>query len=497
MHDTELQQQLQSLCDEPEFRNLRATLDRFDPFKVLQVERQELRHTTTLAWLLDPEQSHGLGERFLRRFLEAACGADGSRIAIGDQALDGRVAVQPEQPLSGAKLRSQATVEDSEGEGKPARKTGELDVLIESETWAVAIEAKIDSKEGRAQLSDYSDYLEERFRDGKTLVRLYLTVRPEPEVIARNPEWHAIQWGRHVLDALRATLQEADGQHLGAHRPMATPDKLALHEFLHGYKSLLERLEDTLHGVGDQVQRLADAHYATLAALKEQLPRRKGKTSPFPPWSASPSWAGAYWRNRGLLGILLERLRSPEASFTASIVQRLAAAGGTPLSYLSAEDGARATVRFVPESWLRLNVTAGGRSVPLHTLMYYHVALRDSKQNRDIEIKLHLPKSGDQLLQVELVTRLLVQAEARQAKYVTSKSTELGDFLARATKSLKLYSDKLKWQMSESAYQLQAGVDEQIPRFWLAVEEHTCLLEQVLSAQQPAPAGEAPMAQAA
>ena len=40
---------------------LRARWKAFNPFRVLKAEKRELRHTTTLAWLLDPRENHGLG----------------------------------------------------------------------------------------------------------------------------------------------------------------------------------------------------------------------------------------------------------------------------------------------------------------------------------------------------------------------------------------------------------------------------------------------------
>lgn len=40
--------------------------------EILQVETTEIRHSNILAWLLDPEESHGLGDSFLRGIIKAA-----------------------------------------------------------------------------------------------------------------------------------------------------------------------------------------------------------------------------------------------------------------------------------------------------------------------------------------------------------------------------------------------------------------------------------------
>lgn len=44
---------------------------RFNIFDVLKISRTEIRHSNMLAWLLDPNESHGLGDAFLRKFLQS------------------------------------------------------------------------------------------------------------------------------------------------------------------------------------------------------------------------------------------------------------------------------------------------------------------------------------------------------------------------------------------------------------------------------------------
>jgi hypothetical protein len=481
MHDNDLRQSLQRLFEDPDFRALREPLNRFDPFKVLKVERYELRHTTTLAWLLDPHQSHGLGESFLRFFLARTCGdgTDRHPLVVDGEALGGRVAVQPELRLSGGKLHSQVTADDEDTAGPAARTTGELDVLIESEAWAVAIEAKIDSKEGQAQLHDYSRYLAERFDGKKRLYQLYLTVELEADVMEENPEWTSIQWGVHAAEALRAALRGKYG--LDPEQALAScpADERARCEFLHRYMHLLEGLGNTLHGIADTAQSLADRHYATLAALKEDLREREDRDAPILPWSASPNWAKAYWEHRNVLDILIRRMRSPEAGFADDVVQRLVRQSRVPLSYLMADGANKATIRFVPEQWKQWQVAKDGRQAPLHSLMFYHLAFRNAQ--RDIEIKLFLPKTGAQDLQVHLVEQLLALQKTRETRSLRPDHTYLGRFVARTGYSLKLYSDTLPWTMSGADLSLEDGADEKMLAFWKAVEEHTALLEAILS----------------
>ena len=487
MHDTALQADLQRLCDEPDFQTLGASLRHFDPFKVLKVERYELRHTTTLAWLLDPEQTHGLGDRFLGLFLQETCGESSNTRSVvpPGQQLQGSIAVQAELRLSGGQLHSPVAdgdTGDADSDIGGVRKTGELDILVESESWAVAIEAKIDSREGEAQLLDYGRYLEGRFKGNKDLRLLYLTVHPEADVIDENPGWTGISWGKHVASALRAALY---GRYEAGpdKAPMNCPsEERALCEFLHRYLGLLERLDGTSHGEASLVQPLADRYYDSLSALKKHLQQCENAGTPILPWSASPVWAKRYWNHRQQFDILIRRMRSPEAGFAAAVLARLDASRNMPLRRLDTEGGSRATFRFVPEQWTTRHFGRAGSAVQLCTLLHYHVAFRAAYQ--DIEIKLLMPNIGEHDVQVRLLEQLLTQQQARGTATLKPSPVHLGVFLDSTGSSLKLYSNKLAWQVDSGIRTLTDGADEKIDAFWRAVAEHTALIEKILAAEQ-------------
>ncbi|MFK7867447.1 MAG: PD-(D/E)XK nuclease family protein, partial [Alphaproteobacteria bacterium] len=48
-----------------DFSTLNAQLNRFNPIKIMKMESMEIRHSAILAWLLDPNENHGLGDHFL------------------------------------------------------------------------------------------------------------------------------------------------------------------------------------------------------------------------------------------------------------------------------------------------------------------------------------------------------------------------------------------------------------------------------------------------
>ncbi|MBC8468526.1 MAG: PD-(D/E)XK nuclease family protein [Planctomycetes bacterium] len=57
------------LADNPEFESLSARLSQFNVFRALKIEKVEIRHSNVLAWLLDPDESHGFSNIVLRRLL--------------------------------------------------------------------------------------------------------------------------------------------------------------------------------------------------------------------------------------------------------------------------------------------------------------------------------------------------------------------------------------------------------------------------------------------
>src|SRR5216684_1999823 len=65
------QKDLEALVvDNPDLERLEALLDQFNIFEAIGAVRQELRHSDFLAFLLNPQQNHGLGDVFLKKLLQ-------------------------------------------------------------------------------------------------------------------------------------------------------------------------------------------------------------------------------------------------------------------------------------------------------------------------------------------------------------------------------------------------------------------------------------------
>src|SRR5437764_266530 len=60
------------LVGNAELLQLKQIVDRFNIFEAVGVVRQELKHSSFLSFILNPNEKHGLGDTFLKIFLQSA-----------------------------------------------------------------------------------------------------------------------------------------------------------------------------------------------------------------------------------------------------------------------------------------------------------------------------------------------------------------------------------------------------------------------------------------
>lgn len=132
-----------------DLERLESMVDAFNIFEALGVARQELRHSDFLAFLLDPRQPHGLGDRFLKRFLQ--------------RALDEFAGQAPVTSVGIELLSLDSMI--------PYRERQNIDVLLLDETQriAVIIENKIGSGEHSSQLRRYRETIHGQYPDWKII----------------------------------------------------------------------------------------------------------------------------------------------------------------------------------------------------------------------------------------------------------------------------------------------------------------------------------------
>jgi hypothetical protein len=225
------------LVQSPGLRDIERGLAGFNIFRIMRFAHGELRHSNVLAWLLAPDESHGLGDRFLRRWLmRVQHDADTSPVldvARIDAALFRSVQVQ--------------------------REWGHIDVLVriqldDAEEWIIVVENKVNAVQAKEQLSRYRSRLEASFPAAKRFL-VFLTLHEEEPADAT---WIAADYGQ-VGAVLHECVAER-GNVLGAE-----PRVLIDH-----YLKTIERLLMPNEELVELARQIYDQHHRALDFIFEQ-----------------------------------------------------------------------------------------------------------------------------------------------------------------------------------------------------------------------------------
>ncbi len=140
----EIEDQLASLVDDPEFQQIVHRRSTFNLFEAVGAVRGELRHSNFLRFLLDPRESHGLGSKPLERLLRAVLAT-----------------IEPaDRPV-----RSLELIVGDLDDAQVEREESNIDLLVRigSLRLVVLIENKIGAKAGVGQLRRYREHVEKTF----------------------------------------------------------------------------------------------------------------------------------------------------------------------------------------------------------------------------------------------------------------------------------------------------------------------------------------------
>lgn len=182
-----------------DLERLEVLLDQFNIFEAVGLVRHEIRHSTFLAFLLDPQGSHGLGDAFTKRLLQGGIMSEPNTTA----------------PVTAIEL----SLWDL-GQMEVRREWQHIDIFLldERTQLAVIIENKIDTVEHSDQLQRYYETVKRQY-PGYRIIGLYLTpVGDEPSHEAYLPLSYKLIC--EVLDAVaesRASVSSADLQIVIAH----------------------------------------------------------------------------------------------------------------------------------------------------------------------------------------------------------------------------------------------------------------------------------------
>lgn len=154
------------------------------------MDRMEIRHSAILAWLLDPRETHGFSDKFLRAFL---CEAIRGQSSAGSPT---------------ALEISQADLRDAD----VRREWNNIDILIlvPRLKWAFIIENKFNSKQHKGQLEKYAKRVRSIFepQEGALKVRgIFLTLYDEPP---EDDSFSSVQYS--AICEILPSLMETDAE---------------------------------------------------------------------------------------------------------------------------------------------------------------------------------------------------------------------------------------------------------------------------------------------
>lgn len=447
--DHMLATELEDIIKKPEFEQLSKRLTRFTPFRVLRVEQYEIRHTNTLAWLLDPDGSHGMGRVFLERFL---------RHIVGEVPAMDTSFVEVHTELV---LRADGVfVENNRERGADrASSKDRLDILVEGRTshgekWAVAIEAKINSHEGDQQLARYDDALARQFPD-VDIKKCYLTLDSDETV--SSPHWQQIRWGEEVGKAVTEALE---------HCP---PSDRRVGEFLSDYQDLIHSLSGQEDTKTLPVAELANRKEIApvLRALNERIREMPAVYS----WDGP--WAGIYRKHQAAFDACRDAVREQGAALVWGLIDKMLDTNAAEWKRISPADGKTLSVRFVPSIWAEVDVIQGPND---QWNLFYHAEFR--KVQGDIEIKLYVAPPGDRVMQKALMQGLFGSEPAlRPADLLQPTLSKLKNFMSGSGKTVKLYRQFISWkELQDGMLSVEDQFESAKKQFENAVKRHTAAL---------------------
>jgi hypothetical protein len=140
MDEASLRKQYLDLINDFAYEELEEKIQEPNIFSILKIVRKEIRHSNFLAWLLDPNEVHGLGKSILIKFVRD--------VVISGQ-FDSLDIVQVEQFIL--------------ADLSVKREWKNIDLLLKNDQIVICIENKIDAFDSHDQLANYRAIVNEEF----------------------------------------------------------------------------------------------------------------------------------------------------------------------------------------------------------------------------------------------------------------------------------------------------------------------------------------------
>ncbi len=207
--------QVLALIEDPDFTVLDDHFNRFNPFKILQVDNYEIRHSNVLGWLMDPAGNHNLGPYFAKKiitkvFTNPANTDDEDKLSNYDVL---EISSHPYHDLTVFKELQTSN-----------RKRIDLLAVSAFHKTVLLIENKYWSGESEGQLEEYIEYARSVY-GGYKIIPVFLTLQDEEPT---HEDY--LMLGYSDVLAILQQLLETRKEYMNAH----------IHNFISYYTDILE-----------------------------------------------------------------------------------------------------------------------------------------------------------------------------------------------------------------------------------------------------------------
>jgi len=186
-------------------KNRIANKERFSVFSCLTRHHLEELHTRFLRYLLNPNDTHDCGSRFLTAFIKLISEDEDIKTNKYFETLSTIIA---NGELENAIVENKDKYIGSSNDSGDVY--GKIDIFIETKSMNIVIENKTSYGEQDAQIERYVTYCEEQEKKlGKAYIILYLTPTGWESQEAGGKEYYRISYDKHIIFWLKDCIEKS------------------------------------------------------------------------------------------------------------------------------------------------------------------------------------------------------------------------------------------------------------------------------------------------
>lgn len=190
----DVETQIKELILDDEFTSLQSLVnEEVNLMSILRVSHRELQHSNILAWLFTPNESHRLGDFFIKEFIKLYF-KENEYVDLGHD-------------MSSISVFDFINMNFEDLEIRREEKNIDLLLLSKENQLCICIENKIYSGEGKGQLKKYRYYVEETYTDYKYKIFIYLSLFPQ-EITESEQEYYVQINYDHIKKILKLILDQ-------------------------------------------------------------------------------------------------------------------------------------------------------------------------------------------------------------------------------------------------------------------------------------------------